>query len=337
MATWFAYHKIEASNESQSYKETIRKYDELVQTLPGDDAWWTRHLYKGFWLPSGGLIACLLLEDHHFHSKPTDILVASSPKCGTTWIKALIFASLNRNIYDFVTHPLITTNPHPLVPFLEKCLRRNENTDSLPSPRLFATHLPYTFLPDYVKDSGCKFVYICRNPKDAFVSMWLFLNKVMSRYRPTEVSLQDAFEMFTKGASIFGPFWDHVLSYWNASLEAPYQVLFVMYENLQREPVAQVKRLAEFLDTPFSMEEEKAGVIQDIVKLCSFDNLNNLEVNKVDSNSDPSAIIKNSDFFRKGKVGDWKNYLTPEMAACLDQITAEKLRGSGLSFIDQSV
>uniref|UniRef100_A0A0E0AXL9 Sulfotransferase n=1 Tax=Oryza glumipatula TaxID=40148 RepID=A0A0E0AXL9_9ORYZ len=42
--------------------------------------------------------------------------------------------------------------------------------------------------------------------------------------------------------------------------------------------------------------------------------------------------MESSVFFRKGEVGDWKNYLTEEMAKKLDAVIAEKLKGSGLTF-----
>jgi hypothetical protein len=37
-------------------------------------------------------------------------------------------------------------------------------------------------------------------------------------------------------------------------------------------------------------------------------------------------------FIRKGQVGDWKNYMTPEMAARFDAWTEENIRGTGLTF-----
>ncbi|KAL4583466.1 hypothetical protein LXL04_008039 [Taraxacum kok-saghyz] len=39
-------------------------------------------------------------------------------------------------------------------------------------------------------------------------------------------------------------------------------------------------RLAEFLGHPISIEEEKADMVENIIQLCSFDTLSNLEVNK---------------------------------------------------------
>jgi hydroxyjasmonate sulfotransferase len=42
--------------------------------------------------------------------------------------------------------------------------------------------------------------------------------------------------------------------------------------------------------------------------------------------------IESGSFFRKGAAGDWRNYLTPEMAARLDRVVAGALQGSGFSF-----
>ncbi|KAF5799673.1 putative flavonol 3-sulfotransferase [Helianthus annuus] len=78
----------------------------------------------------------------------------------------------------------------------------------------------------------------------------------------------------------YGPYWDHILGYWKASLERPERILVLKYDDLRKEPTSNVKRLAEFIGYPFSVNEEKAGVVDDIIKLCSFENLSNLEVNK---------------------------------------------------------
>ncbi|XWS60404.1 hypothetical protein CRYUN_Cryun07bG0033700 [Craigia yunnanensis] len=104
------------------------------------------------------------------------------------------------------------------------------------------------------------------------------------------------------------------------------------YEDMKRETLVQVKRLAEFLGQPFSLEEENKGVVQEIVNLCSFNSLSNLQVNKTsDDPSNKGRPVKNPDFFRKGEVGDWRNHLTAEMAESIDQITKEKLFGGGLA------
>ncbi|XP_027166222.1 cytosolic sulfotransferase 7-like [Coffea eugenioides] len=120
--------------------------------------------------------------------------------------------------------------------------------------------------------------------------------------------------------------WDHVLDYWKASLDKSRKVLFLKYEQMTQEPAFYLKLLAQVLGCPISQEEETAGAVDEILGLCSFDHLRNLEVNK----SETWWILRNQVFFRNGKVGDWKNYLTSEMAERLEQITAQKFHGSGL-------
>ncbi|ONK60541.1 uncharacterized protein A4U43_C08F19680 [Asparagus officinalis] len=87
------------------------------------------------------------------------------------------------------------------------------------------------------------------------------------------------------------------------------------------------RKLAKFLRCPFPKEEED-GVVEVIVKLCNFENLKEIEANKKDKRGPKEFMIKNSSYFRKGKVRDWKNHLTTEMAQRLDDIVAEKLSGS---------
>ena len=41
-----------------------------------------------------------------------------------------------------------------------------------------ATHIPYTSLPKSIISSGCKIIYIFRDPKDVIVSLWHFSQKL---------------------------------------------------------------------------------------------------------------------------------------------------------------
>ncbi|KAI3501086.1 hypothetical protein L1887_28944 [Cichorium endivia] len=150
------------------------------------------------------------------------------------------------------------------------------------APRLFSTHFPRTLLPPYV--TSCKLNYICRDPKDVLVSKWFFMNKIRDKDLPP-LSFDEAFALFCQGISDFGPIWEHVLSYWRASLDAPDKILFLKYEEVKQQPE----------DGVFKFGKEEVG---------------------------------NREFFRKGKIGDWQNYMTEEMKERIDGIIHEKLKGS---------
>ncbi|GFZ12181.1 sulfotransferase 2B [Actinidia rufa] len=267
----------------------------MIRTLPKGRGWMTKEivLYQGCWLPLNWGLEGVLFVQNHFKVRPTDIFLAAFMKCGSTWVRTLIYSIA-------------------------------ANLEALPLPRLFATHMPYGLFSKSVTSCGCKFVYIWRDPKDVLVSKWHFMNQIKSKNLPP-LSLPEAFELFCEGVSEYGPFWDHVFGYWKASQESPHNILFLKYEDMQREsPQFTLRYWRSSWRFPFSPKEK--GVVKKIVELCSFKNLSNLEVNKIGvERFTDEVVIENHNFFRKSQIGDFKNYLTGEMAAHLDSITMKKV------------
>jgi estrone sulfotransferase len=317
---------------SAERKNEAKNYNEVMSTLPkvkglrGDDY----YLYQGFWYAPFFLERLMSVQEH-FHPQSTDIFVASFPKTGTTWLKALTFAIFTRSrLSGSTTSSLLSKMPHDCVPFLNYNLAQNPSNRDLAIP-LLSTHVPYTCLPKSIISSCCKIIYICRDAKDAFVSLWYFHATLQRSKNVEPLPLEEAFELFCNGIANFGPYWNHVLGYWRASLEFPEKILFLTYEEMKKDTAAHVKKLAEFMGCSFTLEEEEEGEVQKIISMCSFEKLSNLEVNKNGKCLlDISIPIPNSIFFRKGEIGDWANHLTPEMGARLDDIMERKLKGSGL-------
>ena len=170
-----------------------------------------------------------LLSNQFFYPKSSNLYDLGLPyiSCfltSSTWMKALCGSILQKKRQsdekddenedeaedkDFLAKTLtahsVTTlegqayigNPHP-------------DFSTIPSPRLFHTHISYNLLPPSFRDSKCKIVYIARNPKDTLVSLWHFING----YTSTEKGpypFDKAFESFYNGVHPWGPFWDHVL------------------------------------------------------------------------------------------------------------------------------
>ncbi|KAL4587473.1 hypothetical protein LXL04_000344 [Taraxacum kok-saghyz] len=325
----------EGKKERANMTLTFDRYKDRLQMLSKGKGWITGNLYmyQGFWHQSMRRISIetVMALQETFKAHPKDIYLVTLPKSGTTWLKALMFAIVNRNRYknnSLSTHPLLISNPHDCLPFIETEIYRNTPTYVHENePRLFATHIPYNSLPQSILESGCRLIYLCRNPKDVLVSMFHFANKLRDKSGGTMMAFEEAFESFSKGVMPLGPYWDHVKGYHEVSLEDPRKVLFVTYEDMKMDTVNHVKRLAKFVGYPFTEKEEVEGVVQEIIRLCSFENLS--EVNKHGNLRDG---IPNNVFFRKGEVGDWANHLTDEMSQNLDRITKEKFHGLDISF-----
>ncbi|KAL0451099.1 UNVERIFIED_CONTAM: Cytosolic sulfotransferase 12 [Sesamum latifolium] len=114
------------------------------------------------------------------------------------------------------------------------------------SPGLFSTHSPHVSLPESVKQNpACKIVYLCRNPKDIFVSLWHFTNKL----RPQDTganSISEVFDLFCRGATLFGPSGSTPWNTGKLSIENPDRVLFLKFEDMKNQPGTHLRRLAEF-------------------------------------------------------------------------------------------
>ncbi|XP_010936423.1 flavonol sulfotransferase-like [Elaeis guineensis] len=305
-------------------------YTDLTSTLPLEEGWAIRlRKYQGFWFPQQILLSSMAMQQN-FKARPDDVFVLSHPKSGTTWLKALTYAIVTRTKYPFDRHPLLSQNPHECVPLMGRSYSTGQDSEieAMPSPRILNSHLPYSLLPHSIKSLDCQLIYVCRDPKDVLVSRWFFNNRMRSEgMKP--IPFTKAFEMFCEGNSPYGPLWEHVLEYWEESQRRPDKVLFLKYEEMLEEPMRIVKRLAQFVGCPFSPEEEKEGVVEEVVKLCSFDKMKSLEVN-ITGKLRPE-FVTNDAFFRKGRAGDWRNHMDPEMARKLDRVTEQKLEGSGLT------
>ncbi|RHN40331.1 putative P-loop containing nucleoside triphosphate hydrolase [Medicago truncatula] len=125
-----------------------------------------------------------------------------------------------------------------------------------------------------------------------------------------------------------GPFWDHMLGYLKESIIRPNKILFLKYEDLKEDVSFNLKRIAEFVGFPFTQEEENNEVIENIIKLCSFESMKRSKGNQ----SGIIGVIDKEFFFRKGEMGDWVNYLSPSMIEKLSKVIKEKLSGLSLSF-----
>ncbi|XP_008811045.2 flavonol 3-sulfotransferase-like [Phoenix dactylifera] len=321
--------KVIEEQEDHPSQPRLEDYDDFISTLPFEKGSVPSRKYQGFWYPEGFLPGAMAIQQR-FKARPDDLFLVSFPKSGTTWLKALVFATMTRKQYPLARHPLLSLNPHDCVAYIEErfAIGQASKVEALPSPRILSTHMPYSLLQDSVAGSGCRIIYIARDPKDALVSFWHFTQK--SSPKLNKIPFTEAFEAFCEGKFPFGPIWDHLLGWWRESLKRPEKVLFLKYEGLLEEPVANVKRLAEFVGCPFSEEEEEGGMVEEIVRLCSMESMKSLEVNKVRKHG-PIYQFANSSFFRKGVKGDWRNHMSPEMARRLDVIIEEKLQGSGLT------
>lgn len=303
------------------------EFEAIVKNLPKKKSLMTDfHLYyyQGFWVPDFAFRGVISAQKN-FAARDDDIILTACPKSGLTWLKALVYSITNRTHFALSDSPLLKANPHDLVPFVEF---QTLNKEVVSQRRLLSTHMLYDTLPPSIITCGCKIVSVCRNPMDQFISYWHYACNIYGDNEKPH-HLEECFDIFCRGIHAYGPFWDHVLGYWKASLERPDKILFLKYEEMKKDTAFHIKRLAGFLGFPFSEEEIRQGVVEEISTLCSLRQLKDLDVNK---NGSWGFGVSNRKYFRKGEVGDWKNFLTPSMVERMEKLMKEKFEEYDLTF-----
>ena len=261
---------------------------------------WCLYRYRGTMMSSIAMLAGCRDFWTQFRGRPSDIIVASFPKSGTTWLQELVWRVVHQETGpesgggDTIEHrfPLIDLPATPefdLAPL-----------EGLAEPRLLKTHMPYHLLPEGVTSSGTKVLYVSRDPRDVCVSFYHF-SRLMAyqKYRGTFAEFRDR---FTNDLVVYGPYREHVKGY----LEHSDTVLCLTYEQMHQDRASVVRKVAEFLDVALSEEQ-----VEGIVSNTSFGVMKeNPGTNFQQWNK--TGFITEGRFMRKGVVGDWKNYFTEE-------------------------
>lgn len=255
------------------------------------------------------------LIEKEFVPKDGDVFIVTYPRSGTTWTEQMVHLLVNKGeqgeqrLTDAV--PWLETLPHRpngMHKFLE----------TLPERRLFTSHLPYPLMP-HIDNTTAKIVYVARNPKDVAISTY-FHNQSKGGY---EGSWEEHFQLFLNGDVGFGPYFDHVLPWWQASQKNK-NILFLKYEDMKHDHAGNVEKLASFLDL-----EADSQLIETVVRLSSFQSMTSNETTNFEWVPQKADKPKH---FRKGDIGDWRNHFNAEQSQQMDDLFMKKMKGSDLQF-----
>lgn len=303
-----------ASAEFQKLKDSTQQVDvnEGVSIIP--HLKWNGWVFT--WMTLRGLY-----EWRNLDVQKDDIVVTSFPKTGTTWIQEIVYHVLHVDDIEKPSQKCIDERfPYMEMPDNAEVFK---SIRELTKPRLLKSHLPFSLLPLGKCNKGYKIIYISRNPKDTAVSMYHFYRAIYSF--GFQGTLLDFVNMFTSDSVIYGPFWKHVLEFWDHRNDS--NVLFLKYEDLHKDLKKGVKNVAEFLSQNLSDDQ-----ISSIAHRCSF---NQMAANPASNHSQWESKIfdsKVSRFMRKGQVGNWKCHLDDEMSKKIDLWIEANSRHSDLKF-----
>jgi aryl sulfotransferase len=265
-----------------------------------------------------------------YRARPDDIIIATFPKCGTTWAQRIVSmllagssapAPVGGAWLDFRLRG-------PVEPVLEAA-------DATPGRRHLKAHLPYDALPVW---EGVKFIHVARDGRDAAMSM----HNHMRGFRPEmnaimdQVSLSDpkfggaapptpedpaeSFrEWLVDGGARGDPgasFWEVERSYWAARRDA--NMLLVHYNDLKADLAGEIARIARYLEI-----ELPGAVMNEIVAAAGFETMR-AQGETLMPGAENAWVEGAKTFLHKGVNGRWQAaFADADLAAYKAKIAAE--------------
>lgn len=239
-----------------------------------------------------------------YRPRPTDVVISPFGKCGTTWLQQTFHTLRTRGDMDF-------DDISRVVPWIETSVGCGIDIEGpqRAEPRGFKSHLAYEPMP-----KGARYAVSLRDPKDAMVSMYRFMEGWF--FEPGAIPMGEI--AADRMADTQGGYWNHLLSWWAVRHEP--NVLLLSYEHMSAEPEAHIRRLAAFCGIPLddqllALTLERSSLAFMLAHKDRFDDAMMRRLSEERCGLPPGG---DSAKVRAGKVGSHRQELPAEAAAALD-------------------
>jgi hypothetical protein len=236
---------------------------------------------------------------------PDDVFIASFPRSGNTWTRFLIGNLICQD--DSLTFNNIETR----IP--EIYANSDQAMQHLPRPRVLKSH--EAFDPRYPH-----VIYIVRDPRDVAVSKYHY--HIATGKHPKGYPIEDFMPGFIAGEfdRQWGSWADHVTS-WLSMRQNHTGFLLVRYEDMKREPVAELGRIASFLERCSSRQIDSSPQQMDrTIRSSTPERMRSLERQQGHRwlRFRKERAIKGYVAVRAAVSGGWKSFLPQESVAQIE-------------------
>jgi len=266
-----------------------------------------------------------------YRPRDGDIIVTTAPKCGTTWTQMLCALLLHG---PALPAPLSRISPEfdRLAVPVEALM---DELDAQAGPRIIKTHTPLDGLPYF---ENVRYLHCARDPRDAFLSMVDHMQNTsaaaMAAVRQ-RVGLPDDFA-FPTDPNAFFPVWLTTPvhgwmedgfptgSVFHAARAVwPYRQLanlhLLHYRDLRLDLESEMRRLADFLD--IRVDAERWSALLDAAEFSAMQ----ARADDLAPGAHLGDWTSNRAFFKRARLGEWREALTPENQALYEEIAPTRV------------
>ncbi len=231
----------------------------------------------------------------YFTPGPNDVFLASFPRSGNTWLRAIFGAlAVQRPIKSI--EELDRIAPEDTVPVARWRLA--------PAPLYFVkTHACYPWRrKDFAAARGL--IYVVRDPRDVVLS-WYHYQRGLYGYAD---GLPGFIDDWLAGRIYPGSWLQHVRSWTDSGPSRHPRLVTVRYEDLRQNCAGEIGRLCHLLGLPYAQGQIEVAVKQ--ATLAEMKKKEAVGMRQVERRPGFS-------FINQGNVGGWQTALTPDLIAHL--------------------
>ena len=229
------------------------------------------------------LLRTPLTAYRHRTLRDGDVLLATYPRSGTTWMKFILYELLTGREADFRA-------VREGVPYIGE---RDAGADCLPGAgRIVQTHEPYY--------SGAnKVIYVIRDPRAVVVSLYYWL----MRRGQVSGSIHEFVPQWVRGRGTPWRSWSDHVEYWLASkANRRDEMHLVRYEDLKESPHDEVAKTLRFLD-----QDRPDQAIDEAIE---HNRLEEMRRKEASAPGMRNAVRPDIPFVRSGSSSGWRDELT---------------------------
>ena len=186
-----------------------------------------------------------------FVPRPTDVIVVTPSKCGTTWMQQIIHQLRSGGDMSF-------TDIDDVVPWIELAYDVGQDLDAEQKyqPRCFKTHAWFG-CPE-----GAKYIFVYREPCATFYSAFNFMQGIV--FQPGEITLDEFVKhRYLTSNKLLVNYFDQLLNWWPKRNDP--NVLFLLYEDMLEDLESTINAVASFMGIDDEASKSNA------VKMSSFE------------------------------------------------------------------